>query len=56
MEGLSNFEQAKKVGQAIAERAKKVGIDQVIFDRGGYKYIGRVQALAEAARESGLEF
>jgi large subunit ribosomal protein L18 len=56
MEGLSNLEQAKKVGQAIAERAKGVGIDQVIFDRGGYKYIGRVKALAEAARESGLEF
>jgi len=56
MDGLSNIEQAKKVGQAIAERAKEVGIDQVIFDRGGYKYIGRVKALAEAARESGLEF
>jgi large subunit ribosomal protein L18 len=56
MEGLSNVEQAKKVGQAIAERAKEVGIDQVIFDRGGYMYIGRVKALAEAARESGLDF
>ncbi|MFW5713393.1 MAG: 50S ribosomal protein L18 [Brevefilum sp.] len=56
MEDLSNVEQAKKVGQAIAERAKEIGIDQVIFDRGGYKYIGRVQALAEGAREGGLEF
>ncbi len=54
--GLSNIEQAQKVGQAIAERAKKVGINQVVFDRGGYKYIGRVKALAEAAREGGLEF
>ena len=56
MEGLTNIEQARKVGQAIAERAKEVGIDQVVFDRGGYKYIGRVKALAEAAREGGLEF
>ncbi|NLN69190.1 MAG: 50S ribosomal protein L18 [Chloroflexi bacterium] len=56
MDGLSTTEQAQKVGQAIAERAKKVGINQVVFDRGGYKYIGRVKALAEAAREGGLEF
>lgn len=56
MEGLSNMEQAQKVGQAIAERAKEIGIDQVVFDRGGYKYIGRVKALAEAARAGGLEF
>lgn len=56
MDGLSNMEKAQKVGQAIAERAKKVGIDQVVFDRGGYKYIGRVKALAEAAREGGLDF
>ncbi|MBW6466824.1 MAG: 50S ribosomal protein L18 [Brevefilum sp.] len=56
MEGLSNMAQAQKVGQAIAERAKEIGIDQVVFDRGGYKYIGRVKALAEAAREGGLEF
>lgn len=56
VKGLSNMDQAQKVGQAIAERAKKVGINQVVFDRGGYKYIGRVKALAEAAREGGLEF
>jgi large subunit ribosomal protein L18 len=56
MDGLSNMEQAQKVGQAIAERAKEIGINQVVFDRGGYKYIGRVKALAEAAREGGLEF
>jgi large subunit ribosomal protein L18 len=56
MEGLSNMEQAQKVGQTIAERAKEVGIDQVVFDRGGYKYSGRVKAMAEAARAGGLEF
>jgi large subunit ribosomal protein L18 len=56
MEGLSNIEKAQKVGNAIAERAKEAGINQVVFDRGGYKYIGRVKAMAEAAREGGLEF
>ncbi len=56
MKGLSNLEQAKKVGEAIAERAKNAGIDSVVFDRGGYKYIGRVKALADAAREGGLDF
>ena len=56
MEGLSNTEKAQKVGQTIAERANEIGIDQVVFDRGGYKYIGRVKALAEAARAGGLEF
>jgi large subunit ribosomal protein L18 len=47
---------AAEVGKLIAERAKKVGIKQVVFDRGGLVYHGRVKALAEAARESGLEF
>ena len=47
---------AKKVGQLIAERAKAKGIDTVVFDRGGYVYHGRVQALAEGAREGGLQF
>ena len=51
-----NCEAAKKVGQVIAERAKAKGIDQVVFDRGGYVYHGRVAALAEGAREAGLEF
>ena len=49
-------EAAKKVGLAIAERAKAKGISVVVFDRGGYLYHGRVQALAEGAREGGLEF
>ncbi|HWS42162.1 MAG TPA: 50S ribosomal protein L18 [Pseudoflavonifractor sp.] len=52
----SNMEAAKKVGQMVAERAKAKGIDTVVFDRGGYLYHGRVQALAEGAREGGLEF
>ena len=56
MKGMTNMEQAQKVGQVIAERAKKAGVEQVVFDRGGYKYIGRVKALAEAAREGGLIF
>ena len=47
---------AKKVGQMVAERAKAKGIDTVVFDRGGYLYHGRVKALAEGAREGGLEF
>ena len=47
---------AKKVGQMVAERAKAKGIDTVVFDRGGYVYHGRVQALAEGAREGGLQF
>ena len=51
-----NIASAKKVGKAIAERAKEKGITQVVFDRGGYLYHGRVKALAEAAREAGLKF
>ncbi|PZE19124.1 50S ribosomal protein L18 [Paenibacillus xerothermodurans] len=51
-----NVEAARKVGALIAERAKKNGIQKVVFDRGGYLYHGRVQALADAAREAGLEF
>lgn len=51
-----NVEAARKVGALIAERAKEKGLDKVVFDRGGYLYHGRVQALADAAREAGLEF
>ena len=47
---------ARKVGQLVAERAKKAGIEAVVFDRGGNKYHGRVAALAEGAREAGLDF
>lgn len=56
MNGLTKTEQAAVVGKAIAERAQEEGIEEVVFDRGGYKYIGRVKALAEAAREHGLKF
>ncbi len=58
-EGLSstdNMDAAKKVGQVLAERAKEKGIEQVAFDRSGYRYHGRVKALADAAREAGLNF
>ena len=51
-----NVEGAKLVGKDIAEKAKKAGITNVVFDRGGYLYHGRVEALADAARENGLEF
>ncbi len=51
-----NCEAARKVGQTIAQRAKDKGIEEVVFDRGGYVYHGRVAALAEGARESGLKF
>ena len=51
-----NCEAAKKVGAVLAERAKAKGIEEVVFDRGGYVYHGRVAALAEGAREAGLKF
>ena len=51
-----NAEAAKKVGTVLAERAKAKGIEEVVFDRGGYVYHGRVAALAEGAREGGLKF
>jgi len=54
--GGGNKESAKKVGALVAERAKAAGISKVVFDRGGFLYHGRVAALADAAREAGLEF
>jgi len=56
MKGLNKSEQAKLVGQAVAERAIKEGVTSVIFDRGGFRYMGRVKALADGAREAGLQF
>jgi large subunit ribosomal protein L18 len=56
MGGLTKVEQAKLVGKVIAERAKKIDITVIVFDRGGYRYFGRVKALADAARQAGLEF
>ena len=54
--GSGNKESAAKVGKLVAERAKAAGIDTVVFDRGGNRYMGRVAALAEGAREAGLKF
>ena len=56
LENGGNVEAAKKVGELLAKRAKKAKISKVKFDRGGYLYHGRVKALADAARENGLEF
>lgn len=56
MEGLTKTEQANLVGKAVAERAKEKGIETVVFDRGGYRYAGRIKALADGAREGGLKF
>ncbi len=56
IKGLQSMEQAKRVGELIAERAKAAGVETVVFDRGGYRYHGRVKALAEGAREGGLRF
>ncbi|MCA0922701.1 50S ribosomal protein L18 [Pseudooceanicola nanhaiensis] len=53
--GKNNIEAAQKVGAAIAERAKKAGIEEAYFDRGGFLYHGKVKALADAAREAGLK-
>jgi len=52
----SNAEAATEVGKMIAERAKRVGVEKVVFDRGGFRFHGRVKALADAARECGLSF
>lgn len=56
VKGMKKSEQAKAIGQAIAERAKNKGISSVVFDRGGFRYTGRVKALADGAREGGLQF
>ena len=53
---LKGSDQAKKAGELLAERAKAAGVESVVFDRGGYQYHGRVQALADGAREGGLIF
>ena len=56
LKGGGNIAAAKVIGKAVAERAKAAGVSKVVFDRGGYKYHGRVKALADAAREAGLQF
>jgi large subunit ribosomal protein L18 len=56
LESTSNVDAAKKVGEIIAKRAVEQGVKEVVFDRGGYLYHGRIQALADAARENGLQF
>jgi large subunit ribosomal protein L18 len=56
VKGMKKSEQAKLVGKTVAERAKSKGIETVVFDRGGYRYSGRIKALADGAREGGLQF
>lgn len=56
LSGTGNIDAARRIGQTIAERAKAAGITAVAFDRSGFKYHGRIKALADAAREAGLEF
>jgi large subunit ribosomal protein L18 len=56
LKSLGRMDQAKRAGELLAERAKSAGVETVIFDRGGYRYHGRVKALAEGAREKGLSF
>src|SRR5215218_5804135 len=56
LRGLKPMEQATRAGAVLAERAKAAGVDTAVFDRGGYRYHGRVKALAEGAREAGLTF
>jgi large subunit ribosomal protein L18 len=56
LKALQSMEQAKRVGTVLAQRAKDAGIETVVFDRGGYRYHGRIKALAEGAREGGLRF
>ena len=56
LKSLKRMEQAKKAGELLAQRAKAAGVETAVFDRGGYQYHGRVKALAEGAREGGLNF
>jgi large subunit ribosomal protein L18 len=56
LKGLGRMEQARRAGELVAERARAAGVEDCVFDRGGYRYHGRVRALAEGARESGLRF
>jgi large subunit ribosomal protein L18 len=56
LKSLKSMEQAKRAGELVAERAKAAGVEAVVFDRGGYRYHGRVKALADGAREKGLTF
>jgi large subunit ribosomal protein L18 len=56
LKSLTASEQASRAGQLLAERAKAAGVETVVFDRGGYRYHGRVKALADGAREAGLKF
>jgi large subunit ribosomal protein L18 len=56
IKGMRKTDVAKKIGSLVAERAKRAGVTKVAFDRGAYKYHGRIKALADAAREGGLEF
>ena len=56
LKSLARMEQAKRAGEVLAERAKSAGIEVCVFDRGGYRYHGKVKALAEGAREGGLRF
>jgi large subunit ribosomal protein L18 len=56
LNGKTKIEEAQSVGRLVAERARSAGIERVVFDRGGFRYHGRVKALADAAREGGLSF
>jgi large subunit ribosomal protein L18 len=56
LRGLTRMDQARRAGELLAERAKAAGVETAVFDRGGYRYHGRVKALAEGARDGGLTF
>ncbi len=56
LKSLARMEQAKRAGELLAERAKAAGVETCVFDRGGYRFHGKVKALADGARESGLKF